>query len=47
MDALMGSLCDAAGVTVVEDCADTMGASWNGVPSGRHGAVDAIRGQTV
>ena len=30
MDRLM-ALCDAAGVTVVEDCAHTMGASWNGV----------------
>tara|TARA_R100001369_G_scaffold19956_5_gene36276 strand:- start:2721 stop:3926 length:1206 start_codon:yes stop_codon:yes gene_type:complete len=45
MDALM-TLCDAAGVTVVEDCAHTMGASWNGVPSGRHGAVGCYSCQT-
>ena len=45
MDRLM-ALCDAAGVTVVEDCAHTMGASWNGVPSGRHGAVGCYSCQT-
>ena len=45
MDALM-TLCDAAGVTVVEDCAHTMGASWNGVPSGRRGAVGCYSCQT-
>ncbi|MEH6673270.1 MAG: aminotransferase class I/II-fold pyridoxal phosphate-dependent enzyme [Sulfitobacter sp.] len=45
MDTLM-TLCDAAGVTVVEDCAHTMGASWNGVPSGRHGAVGCYSCQT-
>ena len=38
MDRLM-AICNAAGVRVVEDCAHTMGAAWNGVPSGRHGAV--------
>ena len=40
MDRLM-AVCDAAGVKVVEDCAHTMGASWNGVPSGRHGVLAA------
>ena len=45
MDRLM-ALCDAAGVTVVEDCAHTMGASWNGVPSGRRGAVGCYSCQT-
>jgi len=40
------TLCDAAGVTVVEDCAHTMGASWNGVPSGRRGAVGCYSCQT-
>ncbi|EBA08700.1 DegT/DnrJ/EryC1/StrS family aminotransferase [Sagittula stellata] len=45
MDALM-AICDAAGVTVIEDCAHTMGASWNGVPSGRHGAVGCYSTQT-
>ena len=38
MDRLM-EICDAAGVVVIEDCAHTMGAAWNGVPSGRHGRV--------
>ncbi|MFN3643814.1 MAG: DegT/DnrJ/EryC1/StrS family aminotransferase [Gemmobacter sp.] len=38
MDALM-AICTARGVTVIEDCAHTMGAAWRGVPSGRHGAV--------
>ncbi|NOR29900.1 MAG: aminotransferase class I/II-fold pyridoxal phosphate-dependent enzyme, partial [Sulfitobacter sp.] len=45
MDALM-ALCDAAGVTVIEDCAHTMGAAWNGVPSGRHGAIGCYSCQT-
>lgn len=45
MEALM-TLCDAAGVTVVEDCAHTMGAAWNGVPSGRHGRVACYSTQT-
>jgi len=45
MDRLM-AICNAGGVTVVEDCAHTMGASWNGVPSGRHGAVGCYSTQT-
>lgn len=45
MDRLM-AMCDAAGVTVVEDCAHTMGAAWNGVPSGRYGAVGCFSCQT-
>lgn len=45
MDTLM-ALCDATGVTVVEDCAHTMGAAWNAVPSGRHGAVGCYSCQT-
>ena len=45
MDRLM-AMCDAAGVTVIEDCAHTMGASWRGVPSGRHGAVGCYSTQT-
>lgn len=45
MDRLM-AICDAAGVTVIEDCAHTMGAAWNGVPSGRHGAVGCYSCQT-
>jgi dTDP-4-amino-4,6-dideoxygalactose transaminase len=45
MDRLV-SMCDAAGVKVVEDCAHTMGASWNGVPSGRAGTIGCYSCQT-
>jgi dTDP-4-amino-4,6-dideoxygalactose transaminase len=40
------AICDAAGVTVVEDCAHTMGAAWRGVPSGRWGRVGCYSTQT-
>ncbi|WP_121630115.1 DegT/DnrJ/EryC1/StrS family aminotransferase [Tropicibacter alexandrii] len=45
MDGLM-AICDAHGVRVIEDCAHTMGASWNGVPSGRHGVIGCYSTQT-
>lgn len=45
MDALM-AICNTAGVLVIEDCAHTMGAKWNGVPSGRHGLVGCYSTQT-
>jgi dTDP-4-amino-4,6-dideoxygalactose transaminase len=45
MEALM-ALCDRLGVTVIEDCAHTMGATWRGTPSGRHGKVAAYSMQT-
>ncbi len=45
MDQLM-QICTEAGVEVIEDCAHTMGASWNGVPSGRHGVVGCYSTQT-
>ena len=45
MERLM-AICDAAGVKVIEDCAHTMGASWNGVASGRHGLAAAYSTQT-
>ena len=45
MDRLM-AICDAAGVKVVEDCAHTMGATWDGTPSGRHGVVGCYSTQT-
>ncbi|WP_273521164.1 DegT/DnrJ/EryC1/StrS family aminotransferase [Rhodosalinus sediminis] len=45
MDRLM-AICDAAGVTVIEDCAHTMGAAWRGVPSGRHGVAGCYSTQT-
>ena len=40
------AICRDAGLTVVEDCAHTMGADWRGVPSGRHGAVGCYSTQT-
>ena len=45
MDHLM-KMCDAAGVTVIEDCAHTMGAHWNGTPSGRWGKFGCYSTQT-
>ena len=45
MDALM-VWAGGAGVTVIEDCAHTMGAAWNGVPSGRHGLAGCYSTQT-
>ncbi|MFK7879144.1 DegT/DnrJ/EryC1/StrS family aminotransferase [Roseobacter sp.] len=45
MDRLM-AICEAAGVSVIEDCAHTMGAAWNGVPSGRLGTVGCYSCQT-
>jgi len=39
-------MCDAAGVTVIEDCAHTMGAAWDGVPSGRWGKFGCYSTQT-
>ena len=45
MEALM-ALCTRLGVTVIEDCAHTMGAEWNGVPSGRHGLIGCYSTQT-
>ena len=40
------ALCRDLGLTLVEDCAHTMGAAWNGTPSGRHGAVGCFSTQT-
>jgi dTDP-4-amino-4,6-dideoxygalactose transaminase len=45
MDRLM-AICEAAGIAVIEDCAHTMGASWNGIPSGRHGVIGCYSTQT-
>ncbi len=45
MGALMG-LCQRLGLRVIEDCAHTMGAEWDGVPSGRHGVVGCYSMQT-
>lgn len=40
------AICDAAGITVIEDCAHTMGAAWDGVPSGRWGRFGCYSTQT-
>lgn len=45
MDRLM-EIAHAAGLRVIEDCAHTMGASWAGVASGRHGLVGCYSTQT-
>jgi len=45
MDALM-AICDGAGIVVIEDCAHTMGAFWDGVASGRHGVAGCYSTQT-
>lgn len=45
MDRLM-EICNRAGVSVIEDCAHTMGASWRDTPSGRHGIVGCYSTQT-
>jgi dTDP-4-amino-4,6-dideoxygalactose transaminase len=45
MEALV-ALCDRLGVTIIEDCAHTMGAEWRGVASGRHGRVACYSTQT-
>ena len=45
MDELM-SICSSESVAVIEDCAHTMGAKWNGVHSGRHGMMACYSTQT-
>lgn len=45
MDALM-EIARAHDLTVIEDCAHTMGATWAGVHSGRHGAIGCYSTQT-
>ncbi len=45
MEALQALCCDL-GITMIEDCAHTMGAAWNGVPSGRHGLIGCYSMQT-
>lgn len=40
------ALCDRLGLRVIEDCAHTMGAAWDGVPSGRFGAMACYSMQT-
>jgi dTDP-4-amino-4,6-dideoxygalactose transaminase len=43
---MLMALCDRLGIRVIEDCAHTMGATWDGVPSGRHGAAACYSMQT-
>lgn len=45
MDRLM-DICTEAGITVVEDCAHTMGGKWGDTPSGRHGIMGCYSTQT-
>ena len=45
MDRLM-EICNRAGIIVIEDCAHTMGALWNGRFSGRFGLVGCYSTQT-
>jgi dTDP-4-amino-4,6-dideoxygalactose transaminase len=45
MDRLM-QVCQGLGIAVIEDCAHTMGAAWNGTPSGRHGLAGCYSTQT-
>lgn len=45
MNAIM-EICDARAITVIEDCAHTMGASWDGQMSGNFGKVACFSTQT-
>lgn len=45
MEALM-AICDANHIRVIEDCAHTMGAAWNGKASGLWGAMGCFSTQT-
>jgi dTDP-4-amino-4,6-dideoxygalactose transaminase len=46
MDALV-ALCDELHLTLIEDCAHTMGAKWNGRPSGTFGAIGCFSVQAL
>ena len=45
MEAIQALCCDL-GIKMIEDCAHTMGASWNGKPSGRFGYIGCFSTQT-
>ena len=45
MDAVL-SVCDEFGLTLIEDCAHTMGARWNGTRSGNFGSIACFSTQT-
>ena len=40
------AICEAEGVALIEDCAHTMGAAWDGVKSGNHGIAGCFSTQT-
>ena len=40
------AVCEAEGVALIEDCAHTMGAAWDGVKSGNHGLAGCFSTQT-
>ncbi len=42
----VASICERSEVALIEDCAHTMGARWNGVWSGRHGLAACYSTQT-
>jgi dTDP-4-amino-4,6-dideoxygalactose transaminase len=39
-------ICDRDGITLIEDCAHTMGSKWRGIRSGNFGSVSAFSTQT-
>ena len=45
LEAVSG-LCDDLGVTLIEDCAHTLGATWNGRPTGTFGVAGCFSAQT-
>ena len=45
MDQIL-AICDTHDITLIEDCAHTMGASWRGIKSGNFGKVAAFSTQT-
>lgn len=42
----VAEICSEAGLTLVEDCAHTTGARWNGRPTGRFGVAGCFSGQS-
>ncbi len=42
----VADICERNGITMIEDCAHTMGASWNGKKSGNFGKVSCFSTQT-
>ncbi len=46
MGALM-ALCSDLGISVIEDCAHTLGASWEGIPTGRFGLAGCFSFQSA